>query len=118
MATETDIATSDLFFPDGMRKVVTRFREEDDIMYVVNRDGKYVPVWSDRRIEVHSRYDTHSLWLKHREKEYAGDPRPPKLKEHYDYYPSVEEAMRSALQEQEQTLRIYGEQVPIYLSER
>ena len=118
MASETDTATVDLYFRDGMAKVVTHYREEDDIMYVRHRDGGEVPVWSDRRIAVNSRYETHSLWLEWREKQYEGDPRPPQVKEYWDYHPSVEEAMQSALQAQDQYFHDYGEQVPIMLNER
>lgn len=118
MATETDSRTCDMYFSDGMARVVTWTREEDDILYVRSRSGEMVPVWSDRRIEVYSRYDTHSVMLEWREKEYEGDPRPPQMKSYCDYHSSVEDAMDSALQSQEQYLREYGEQVPILLSER
>ena len=115
---ETDDRVDDLTFPSGMPRVVYDYREEDDIMYVKGRDGTEHIVWSDRRLKVYSRYDTHSSWSEWREKAYWGDPRPPQVKEYWDYHPTVDAAMDDALLHQERIRRESGEEVPIYFRER
>lgn len=102
------------FFKNGLPRVVSHhsYREEDDIMFVRDRDGVEQPVWSDRRIKVYTRFDTHSIWVEWRD-ELTGERR-----DVNSYEKSLAEAMDSAFAEQALYEREENEFVPIILSER